>query len=208
MKRIAFGFAAQGAGSPFEQGRSAAQEALSQVGKAPPALALVAGVERRVAGEALAGIREVLGGCPLVGLVGGDEDEAAVAPSAGVQVFLVGSQHLRAKVGVGAGEGWSVEQEVREAFRNSYIASPLPGLPEQAPERKLYHWYLYRQPSLVLALVLSRPGDRRHREAQVAAYLRRRFQGRTPFLLLTHTCRRRGAGSRSRTSRSCAAASS
>ncbi|HWR97760.1 MAG TPA: histidine kinase dimerization/phospho-acceptor domain-containing protein, partial [Candidatus Methanoperedens sp.] len=186
MRKFAFGLAVQATGSSREQGRSAALEALSQLGKAPPALALLAGVGPRHAGETLAGAREVLGDCPLVGLVGGAGRGAPAAADAGVQLVLVGSQHLRAKVGVGAGVGWSVEQEVREAFRNSYIPSPVPELPEHAPERKLYHWYLYRQPSLVLALVISRPSERRAREAQVAAFLRRRLQGRTPFLLLSH----------------------
>ncbi|HEY5997850.1 MAG TPA: ATP-binding protein [bacterium] len=183
MAKIAFGHAVETVGSPFERGRSAAREALSQIGKTPPALVLAGGVEQEHAAEVLAGIRDVLGECPLVGLAGGS---GVSAQGCGVQLFLVGSQHLRAKVGVGSHEGWSVDQEVREAFRNSFIASPMPGLPAYAPERKLYHWYLYRQPSLVLALVVSRPGDRRTREGHVASFLRRRLQGRTPFLLLSH----------------------
>ena len=97
MKKIAFGYALHGKGTPLERGRSAAQEALSHIGKAPPALALVAGIDPHAAGETLAGVREVLGDCPLMGVAGGDGAAAASDPDAGVQIVLVGSQHLQAK---------------------------------------------------------------------------------------------------------------
>jgi signal transduction histidine kinase/PAS domain-containing protein len=181
LKKITFGIGSHGSGSPLDQGRAAALAALAQAGKEPPALAILHGSEPLRAADLLRGAREVLGACPLVGLVAGASSQCSGSSCPpGAHLFLVASENLRAKVGVGTGGGW--EQEVREALRDSYVASSLPGLPENAPERNLYQWYLYRQPSLVLALILSQPGESRSREGQVAAFLKHRLGGRTPIL--------------------------
>ncbi len=181
MKKLTIGVGAAASGAPFEQGCAAARAARAKAGGLPPALAIVAAHGPQHAAEILRGAREVLGDCPLVGAVSESADLCGVAaPRPGVQVFLVCSRHLHAKVGVGTGGGgW--EHEAREAFGDSFVP-PVSALPEHAPERDLYRWYLYRQPSLVLALVLSSPGERRRREREIADFLKRRLKGRTPIL--------------------------
>jgi signal transduction histidine kinase len=188
MKKIGIGIGVGGhaAGGPLEQGRAAASAALEQVGQLPAALALVAAREIRQADEILRGVREILGDCPLIGVVSASgSSSAGSVPPEGVRVLLLASPCLRAKVGVGeAGEG-GAEQQVRDAFMNSFVTAAVTDLPEDEAERNLYHWYLYRRPSLALAVVISPPGEGSAHGLRIAASIRRRLHGRVPLLMLS-----------------------
>jgi signal transduction histidine kinase len=190
MRKILCGLGAGTTGSPFEQGRAAAQAALGQVGALPPALALLVGRGQHHADEIRRGVGEALGDCPLMGLVATPTTATGDSfPPVGVRLLLIASAHLQAKVGVGAGvgeaagEGW--EREAREAFRDSFIPPASPELPDAAAERNLFHWYLYRRPSLALAAVISPAGQQRAHESRIAAFLRRELYGRVPLLMLS-----------------------
>jgi PAS domain S-box-containing protein len=189
VRKIAFGAGAHASGAAFEQARVAARAALEQVRQLPPALVLVFGRgPGSDAGELMRGVRDVLGDCPSAGVLCPPHSDACGAvPDAGVRVFLLASAHLRAKVGVGVGDPTrgGVEQPASEAFRDSFIPTATPVTAEDASERNLYHWYLYRRPSLALAAVVSRDGSHRSQGPQVAAFLRRRLHGRVPLLLFS-----------------------
>lgn len=186
MKKILTGVGAHSDGSPCEQGRAAASAALAQAGALPPALAMVTGRESRHAGEILRGARDVLGDCPLVGVISNSSiSSCGSMPPEGVRVFLIASPYLRAKVGVGDTREEGLERLAREAFRDSFISTSVPNLPFDETEKNLYRWYLYRRPSLALALVISPPGEGVVHELRIASFIRRRLHERVPLLLLS-----------------------
>ncbi|MHB8835200.1 MAG: ATP-binding protein [Candidatus Methylomirabilia bacterium] len=186
MKKILTGVGAHSEGSPFEQGRAAAGAALSQAGALPPALALVVGRGSGRAAEILRGARAVLGDCPLVGVVSDSPISGCGSmPPEGVRVFLIASPYLRAKVGIGDAGEEGLERLAREAFRDSFITAAVPNLPFDETEKNLYRWYLYRRPSLALAVVVSPPGEGAAHELRIASFIRRRLHERVPLLLLS-----------------------
>lgn len=165
-----------------ERARRAASAALEQVGMLPPALALLTSRDGSDAGETLRGAREVLRSCPLVGCASDAGGAPALFEADGAtKVVLLASPYLRAKIGYGA----PGEAEAIEAFRGSYIGTAPPQAGGER-ERELFSWYLYRKPSLVIAIVLSPPAERQAKEARVNSFLRKRFEGRVPYLVLSH----------------------
>ncbi len=187
-ENIAVGVGFCGGKSPSACGLMAARAARRQVGRTPPALALVFGGEPGGAAEILKGVREALGHCPVLGCVTDSPGiEGSLEPPGAVQVLLFASPYLKAKIGIGGAAGGDWKTEVTEAFRNSYFSGP--GL-ERSPgsaENELCDWYLYRRPSLVLAVVISRPSESRLRERMVSSFLRQRFYGRVPLLICAYS---------------------
>ncbi len=69
--------------------------------------------------------------------------------------------------------------------RDSFITATVPDLPFDETERNLYRWYLYRRPSLALAVVISPPDERAAHELRIASFIRRRLHERVPLLMLS-----------------------
>ncbi len=78
-----------------------------------------------------------------------------------------------------------MERLAREAFRDSFITASVPTLPFDETEKNLYRWYLYRRPSLALAVVISPAAESSAHEPLITSFIRRRLHERVPLLLLS-----------------------
>ena len=108
-----------------------------------------------------------------------------VPPPGGVRVLLVASAHLRAKVGVGEAQDGGWERVAREAFRDSFISAAVPGPPGRRGRAEPLSLVSLSSPLPRARRGDLPPGQQRPREAQVAAFLRRKLYGRVPLLMLS-----------------------
>lgn len=180
---VSIGVGCQTEGSPYEKGLAASKEALRQVGGETPAFALLLGGNREGEMEILKGVSEVLGKCPLLGCVSDPYPSLANA----LQIILFASPHLTAKIGVGRVIKDDWQKGISEAFMNSYIMGSGIRGGEMSREKTLRDWYLYRRPSLAIAVMISQPSKSRQREKMLVSYLGRKFHGRVPILMYSYS---------------------
>jgi hypothetical protein len=112
---IESGIGSANRGSASEIGRKAALQALSQIQKFKPSLALVFVSSEVDIEEVNRGVAEILGDCPLIGTSTAGEIANGLIRH-GVVVAVLASPHLRARVGMGKGASQDFQRAAQEAL--------------------------------------------------------------------------------------------
>jgi hypothetical protein len=112
---IESGIGSANCGSALEIGRKAALQALSQVPKFTPSLALEFVSSEVDIEEVNRGVVEVLGDCPLIGTSTAGEIANGLVRR-GVVMAILASPHLRARVGMGKGVSKDFRRATQEAL--------------------------------------------------------------------------------------------
>jgi two-component sensor histidine kinase len=117
------------AGSSLEMGRSAAMEAISQLEEFKPVLALVFVCSELDMSAVNQGVTQILGDCPIIGTSTAGEIANGLVMK-GVVVSVIGSPHLKVRVGMGGGVSKdyrkAVNKALHEAGASDYFSSQHP----------------------------------------------------------------------------------
>lgn len=108
------------AGTSAEMGRQAAAEALAQLNKFTPSLAVVFACSEFDIVEVNRGINDVLDGCPVIGTSTAGEIANGLVTH-GVVVTLIASPHLKVRVGMGKGVSRDFSKAVDEALSEAGV---------------------------------------------------------------------------------------
>jgi len=142
-------------GSSIEMGRSAAREALSQLKKFKPVLALVFVCPELDIGAVNRGVVQIIGDCPIIGTSTAGEIANGLVKR-GVVVNVIASPHLKVRVGMGRG----VSKDYRKAFNKALVeAGASDYFSSQHPLHQMLHISASGMPGMspVLLIVFS-PG--------------------------------------------------
>jgi len=140
-------------GKGIDLGRRAATQALSQLGKYKPSLAIVFACPELDLDAIQKGILEVIGECPLIGTsTAGEIANGLVAH--GVVVAVIASPHLKVSVGMGTDVSRNFEKAVNEALAESKAAKYFNPM---HPLHQMLHISTSKRPrvSPVLAIMFS-----------------------------------------------------
>ena len=140
-------------GKGIDLGRRAATQALSQLGKYKPSLAIVFACPELDLAAIQKGILEVIGECPLIGTsTAGEIANGLVAH--GVVVAVIASPHLKVSVGMGTDVSRNFEKAVNEALAESKAAKYFNPM---HPLHQMLHISTSKRPrvSPVLAIMFS-----------------------------------------------------
>ena len=108
-------------GSSIEMGRSAAREALSQLKKFKPVLALVFVCSELDIGAVNQGVVQIIGDCPVIGTSTAGEIANGLVKH-GVVVNVIASPHLRVRVGMGRKVSKDFGKAVHQALSGAGIS--------------------------------------------------------------------------------------
>jgi len=168
-------------GSSIEMGRSAAKEALSQLKKFKPVLALVFVCSELDIGAVNQGVVQIIGDCPVIGTSTAGEIANGVIKH-GVVVNVIASPHLRVRVGMGRG----VSKDYREAVNKALLeAGASDYFSSQHPLHQMLHISASRMPGVspVLLIVFS-PGATKTQPSlshEIQTLLRKLSSNRIPI---------------------------
>lgn len=140
-------------GHGMEMGKRAAAQALSQLGKFKPSLAIVFACPDLDLDAIQKGILEVIGECPLIGTSTAGEIANGLV-SHGVVVAIIASPHLKVLVGMGTGVSRNFEKAVNEALAEAKAAKYFNPM---HPLHQMLHISTSKRPrvSPVLAIMFS-----------------------------------------------------
>ena len=168
-------------GTSVEMGCSAAKEALSQLKKYKPVLALVFVCSELDIGAVNQGVVKSIGDCPVIGTSTAGEIANGLV-SRGVVVCVIASPHLRVRVGMGKGVSKdyvnAVHKALLEAGASDYFSS-------QHPLHQMLHISASGMPGVSPVLLIAfSPGATKKKPSvshEIQTFLRKLSSNRIPI---------------------------